>query len=351
MYSMEITLKTAEDAAQWDTLLARASYKTIFHTWKWLKIVEKHTGTKLYPLIGFKGTDPIGILPIFYQKKGFFKLVFSPPSRTALVYLGPLIIDYESMKQGKRESTLFEFLKAVDKFIFSELKGNYIRINSAPGLIDSRPFKWNGYKVRTSYTLAFDLTRSLDSIWEGFSKTLREEINRSIKKEISIELGSIEDLDFIYDLLTKRLEERGIRLNSEESTFHPTKPYLHDIASSFFPQNLKVFIVKYKGEKVGGLVVLFYGNKSTSLIGAPKIDIKGAYPNSVLQWEIIKWAKENGFRSFESLDSGYSQKLSTYKTQFNPTLSIWFSTTKYSSDAVRLARVLSKIAKNDYVSL
>src|SRR5271157_2170551 len=334
---MEVSLKIADDAKQWDTLLARASYRTIFHTWKWLKIVEKDTNTKLYPLIGFKGTDPIGIFPLFYQKKGFLKIVLSPPKQSA-PYLGPLIIDYESMKQGKRESTLFEFLKAVDHFIFSELKCTHSRIRSSSGLLDSRPFLWNGYEVEPMYTLILDLGKNLDDIWESFDKVLRKNINGTLKERVSVEEGSIEDLDFLHSSIIKRLKEKGFEQSKNKS-------YLYDIFKSFFPQNLRIFIAKYEGERVGGLLVTSYDNKVSALFGTPKITMKGIYPNDLIHWEAIKLAKENGFRYYELVDTGEFQRLCTYKSQFNPNLSVWFSATKYSSRSVKFIQKSYTLAR------
>ncbi len=348
MIPMTITLQIATNSEKWNGLLQKAPHRTIFHTWEWLKIVEKHTKTKLYPIIGFKGTNPIGIFPVFYQKKGFLKLVLSPPYKTALVYLGPLIIDYENMKQGRKESTLFELLTATDKFFVSNLKGNYIRITSAPGLLDSRPFIWEGYKVESLYTLDVDLNKNLDTIWESFDKVVRKNINNSLEKGVSIEEGSLQDLDRIYTLLTRRLENRGIQINTTESAFHPDKSYLHNIYKSFFPQNLRIFIAKYKGDTIGGLLVLCNYNKSLAWFGTPKIDIKNIYPNDLIHWEAIKWAKENGLSCYEIMDSGHSQQLCSYKSQFNPSPSIYFSCIKYSSNIAKVARVLyRKVRKSE----
>ena len=96
---------------EWSKLEENLQQGTIFHTWKWLKIVEKHTRSKLYPIIGVKGTAIIGFYPLFYQKTFLFRFVFSPPPRVAVPYLGPIIIDYDELKQDKKESTFIEFQK------------------------------------------------------------------------------------------------------------------------------------------------------------------------------------------------------------------------------------------------
>ncbi len=332
---MTITIKIAHDGTQWDDLLARAPFRTIFHTWEWLKIVEKHTKTKLYPIIGFKGTNPIGIFPVFYQKKGF-KLIFSPPSAASVLYLGPLIIDYEKMKQSKRELILFQFLKAVDDFIFSELKANYVRIRCSPGFLDSRPFRWIGYNVEPGYTLMIDLSKGLDAVWENFDKEPRRHIEMSSKEGVSVEEGSVEDLDFLHSSINRRFKEQGLESNVSKS-------YLYDLFESFFPQNLRIFIAKYKGEKIGGGAVLCYNNKVSAWFGTPRIDLKGISQTDLVHWESIKWAKENGFQYYELMDAGYDPRLSAYKSKFNPDLSVWFSATKHSSSMIEAAEKFYKL--------
>jgi hypothetical protein len=245
------------------------------------------------------------------------------------------------MKQGKRESTLFEFLKAVDKFIFSDLKCSFARIRSPPGLLDSRPFLWNGYDVEPCYTLLIDLSRSLDTIQKGFEKNLRSGINSS-GKAVSMEEGSVEDLDFLHSSLTKRLNEQGLELSISKS-------YLREIFDSFFPQNLKVFIVKYKGEKVGVEIIPFHGGRAYAWLGIVKTGLKGICSTDVLEWETIKWAKENGFQYYEFMDAGDEHRLSNYKSKFNPDLSIWFLATKYSSNRTHIAGKLYGLARKTRV--
>ncbi len=334
---MSMTLKIATDPNQWDKLLLKAPHRTIFHTWEWLKIVEKHTKTKLYPIIGFKGTNPIGIFPVFYQKKGFFRSVLSPPTGAGVLYLGPLIIDYENMKQGRKESTLFELLTATDKFIFSELNAKYIKIRSPPRLLDSRPFIWAGYTTDPAYTFTLNLTKNLDSLRDGFDKEFRRNIDRTLERGVSVEEGSMQDLDLLYSSVSRRLNRKGVGLNIP-------KDYLHELFQHFFPQNLRIFIAKYKGEKIGGIVLICYNNTVSAWIGSPKTDLPSIYPNDLIHWEAIKWAKRNGFKFYDIMDTGFDRNLSAYKMQLNPDLSIWFLATKYSSGASRMTGKLYGLA-------
>ena len=67
------------------------------------KITEKHTGSKLYPLMGVKNGVSVGVFPLFFQKKGPARMVFSPPPHAAIFYLGPAmawVIRYARKKGG-----------------------------------------------------------------------------------------------------------------------------------------------------------------------------------------------------------------------------------------------------------
>ena len=50
---VELEMANSNKAEMWDRLVVRSPHGAIFHTWKWLKIAEKHTNSKLYPIIGF----------------------------------------------------------------------------------------------------------------------------------------------------------------------------------------------------------------------------------------------------------------------------------------------------------
>ena len=43
---MEITIASDADQPLWDDIVVNSSEGTLFHTWKWLKIMEKHNSKK-----------------------------------------------------------------------------------------------------------------------------------------------------------------------------------------------------------------------------------------------------------------------------------------------------------------
>jgi len=337
---MEIELKIAKDEKEWDELVNRSPHGYIFHTWRWLKIVEKHTNSRLYPLIGMKGNTPIGIYPLFYFKKKGVKLALSPPPKSLLLYMGPALVDFEKMKQSRRESLLVEFQHAVDNFIASDLRCNYVRIRTPPGFIDTRPLRWSGYDVEPLYTYMIDLSKGVEHLWRGLSRKLRVSIERAKREGVSVESGDKEDLEFLRTSLYARFEEQGLKPSKDYY-----KDYLSELYDAFYPQNMKIFIAKYKGERMGGLVVLCYKSWSALWIGVPKTNLRGIYPNDLAQWEAIRWACSHGLRVYEEIDAGDDPRLRHFKAKFNPEPAIWFSAVKYSSP---LFKVLEKATRFIY---
>lgn len=337
--TIEIKIASEKEAEEWDKLVDSSPHGTIFHTWKWLKIAEKHTNSKLYPIIGYKGTTPIGIFPLFYQKKVFLKMVFSPPPHTAIPSLGPALVDYDKLKQSKKETNFVEFQKQVDEFINEELKANYIYSSLSPGLLDPRPFKWTGYEVEPAYGYIMDLSNGVEYLWQkNCDRKLRQDIDRARRREISVEEGGKEELEVIYGLMVDRYAE-------QDRIVTVPKDYLLELYDSF-SGSLKIFVAKYEGEIVTGLIDVYYKDGIASWVGNPRPRVKmSPSPNDLLNWEAIKYACEHGFKYYETIGAAGDERLHGYYSKFNPELLVQFSVKRYSYIAKGLETSYVKILK------
>jgi hypothetical protein len=341
---MVLTLKILEIANEkvWDDLVYSSPHGTIFHTISWLKLASVQSNAELHPIMLYKGTQLVAVYPIFIQKQGTIKVALSPPSRSYMLYLGPVIADYDTLKQDKKESTYIQIQEEVDKYIFETQGCRYARIRSSPGIYDSRPLSWSGYTVNPFYTYRIDLTKGIDYVWEQFDRKLRVEINKAVRDGVTIRTGDVEDLGFIYDSLYKRYEEQGKRPIDY-------KQYLDAIYNTFYPNNLKIFVAEYKGQKIGGTINLYFKNIMYLWVGIPKSDLVGISPNALVQWEAIKWACTNGLEYYEEMDSGDDPRLRYFKSKYNPDLLIWFGAIKYSSFMYKAGEKLFHVIKNKVI--
>jgi lipid II:glycine glycyltransferase (peptidoglycan interpeptide bridge formation enzyme) len=323
---MVFTIKILENSNEktWDDLVLSSSHGTIFHTVNWLRLVQRQTNSEFLPLMFYKGTQLIAIYPVFIVNQGPIKIALSPPSRSYTLYLGPVIADFETLKQDKKESTYMQIQQEMDTYIFETKRCKYARIRSSPGLYDSRPLRWLGYTVESLYTYRIDLTKGIDSIWEQFDKSVRRMVTQSERAGMTVRTGDKEDLDFIHDSMYKRYIEQGIKPSDY-------KEYLHTIYQKFYPENLKIFVAEFNGQKISGCIYLCFNNILYFWVGLPKPEQGGLSPNDLISWEAIKWAQTNGLKYYELMDAGDDPRLRHFKSKYNPELVIWYEATKYSS--------------------
>jgi len=334
---MSIVIRTADEDQQkeWDDVVMSSSHGTLFHTWKWLNIVRKHTSSRFLPLMAYKGTQLVAIYPFFIQKRGIFKLAFSPPPQSYLLYLGPVIRDFDTLKQDKKESMLSDLQEASDAFLFSELDCKYVRIRSSPGIYDSRFFTWAGFSVEPQYTYRINLTGGIDAVWNNFDRKLRVDINKAVRENVEVRQGDYEDLLALAELLSRRFREQGFKTTDYRN-------YLIDLYNEFHPETFKIFIAYHNGERAGGMISLCFKHIMYLWIGVPKSKIPGISPNDLVQWEAIKWASENRYEFYEEMDGG-DRRLRGFKAKYNPELSIWYTAVKYKSSYYRWIEKISRL--------
>jgi len=330
--TFEIRVANSQDAKEWDEINAKSPHGTLFHQWEWLKITEKHTQTSLYPLIGIKGSTPIGIFPLFFQKKGPIRMVFSPPPHAALFYLGPVLAGYDTLKQEKREINYIGFQNSVEHFITHELKAQYISISLPPGLQDPRPFTWSGYSFEPQYDYIIDLSIGIDSLLQTLDKRGRQNLTHAKKRGMSVELGGKKEYEKILDLMEIRYIQQGKNVTV-------SREYFLDLYK-VYKNNLKIFVAKVDGEIVTGSIDLQYRDTHYSWIGNPKPKKQIApSPNDLLIWESVRYACEQGFRYYVTMNAAGDKRLhSYYASKFDPELKAHLSVKKKTN----LAGLLEK---------
>jgi len=337
--TVEIHIAHNEDAKEWDTIVSKSPHGTLFHTWKWLKIAEKHTQTQLYPLLGKKYGIPFGVFPLFFQKKGTVRMVFSPPPHAALFYLGPVLVGYNILIQEKWEKLYYDFQNSVENFIKNELKANFVSISLSPPLQDPRPFSWSGYNVEPNYDYAVDLSKGFDYLYSSLDRKQRSDLKRAKGKGMTVEIGLKKDFETILDLM-------DIRYTQQAKIITASRDYFLDLYD-VYKDNLKIFVVKYEGEIITGTIDLEYRDTLYCWIGNPKpINPISPSPNDLLISECVRYASENGLKYHTTFGAAGNERLHTYyASKFNPELLFRYTATRKSFLATILQKGYTNVLK------
>ncbi|WP_042705934.1 GNAT family N-acetyltransferase [Methanomicrobium mobile] len=324
MSTVTIKILNENEKERWDDIVKRSPHSTPVHLYDWLKIIETYTNTKLYLFVGYIGDEIVAAIPLFYSKKHFFKILSSPPANVVIQNLGLIIPEYNSLKQDKREYYFREFMTEFNKYLAKTIKPDVVSIVTPPGLVDARPYNWNNYIVTPKYNYVCDIS-DLEIVWKNFKKTLRKNIEKASKLKFSIEEGDIYEYIKIYEFVVKRLSDQG------RDATTPCE-YFRSLYQTISKDTLKNFVAKLDGEVVTGIIVFGYHEKISIWVGATQVNMPGLYPVDLLQWEIIKWASDHGYKYCEILGAN-TQSISYFKSRYNFDLEIYYSAEYYGLKA------------------
>ena len=146
--------------------------------------------------------------------------------------------------------------------------------------------------VAPTATLLVDLGPDLDDIFAGLSKSARKHVRRGLRHGVAVREGTAADLGVFHDLVTATARRHG---------FSPyPRGYFEAMWQAFHPAgHLRLFFADYEGAALSGHMVIPFGETLLSKVVAWSGTHPTVYPNEVLEWHVIEWAKQHGFAYYD----------------------------------------------------
>lgn len=287
---------------------------TVFHTDDVLTTLAEHGGGRLHRLVGKKGQEIRGLFPVFEIRRGPVSTVFSPPPRMGVPNMGPVLLNYEKLKQRKFDRTNRQFVEEALEWIRETIGPKYTRIEAVTDYIDTRPFQWNDFEVTPRHTYEIDLTGGEEAVISQFRGGLRSNIQGC---EVNYEVfeGDEDDVTYILRNVAERFEEQG-------KSYDIDVPYVTDLYRAVPKRRMRPYVGTIEGERVAGIVALEFGERVYFWQGGWKPDTKIPI-NDLLHWHIICEAIDRGVETYD-LTGANTHRLSRYKAKFNPELSPYY---------------------------
>ena len=154
-------------------------------------------------------------------------------------------------------------------------------------------FEKAGKQVQPRATFILDLDRDLDEIMKSFEEKTRYNIRLAEKKSVTVkEDVSSEGIDIFNDLYRETARRDNFLV-------HPAGYYLK-LREIMFPAGLGTnFIAYYEDKPIAAVIIFAFGRKIWYMYGASASEYRNVMPNHLLHWEVIKWAKEKGFKEYD----------------------------------------------------
>ena len=143
-------------------------------------------------------------------------------------------------------------------------------------------------------TFVLDLTPSLDELRKNLDAKWRNKLTQSEKKGLKVTTGTgIDQYGTFCRMYNEMFKRKAFETTVDVEEFGRTQESLPET------QRMRILICEQTGVPAAGIVASAMGDSGIYLLGATSDDglnSKGAY---LLQWTMIQWLKENGFKSYD----------------------------------------------------
>jgi len=308
--------------SEWDAALPAEGIEP-FHTTEALEVMDSHWAGEVRLFGGFKGHEPIGLLPVFVRHHPLGRLISSPPVGFGIGRLGPVLMP-TSPKQRKRESVNKRFVRSVVETLDATDQLTLFRMVGRTTYGDPRPFKWDGFDTTPEFTYQLDVdSQTADAVLESFSRDLRNDIRNRDEAGVTIRSGEDGDVRNIYEAMMDRYREQG-------RTQPVSREFIEDLLAAV-GDRARVYVAESdSGRFLSGMIVLYTDTTAYNWKGGTKpteIDTSVSV-NNLLHWKIIEDIIEDpDLESTSTYDfyTANNERLSRYKSSFNGSLATYYT--------------------------
>ena len=256
---------------KWNGIVNHNNSK-IYHLYEWGTLLNEVHGHELIYL-----EDDNGVFPLAYVKSYIFgnRLISLPFAD----YGGPVTNDKETA----------DILVTRTEDAAEELDVDFIEIRSP----DEKYFnilEKHGFVRRDDYfTFILPLDRKVEDLWKVIGRKNRNMVRKAEKNVVEIvEAKNKNDLRIFYTLYLKTMKKLG----------SPPQPYkfFETIWDFFYPKNLIIPLGMWNDKYIGGSLFFLHKNTIHHAYNCSLKEYLGLGQNNLMQWYIIKWGNENGFK-------------------------------------------------------
>ena len=286
----QVKLYEAGDDERWDSFVLEHPEASFFHLTGWKRVVEKTFGHVARYFYVERDGKITGIAPIFECSNWLIGRCFISVPLGA--YGGIVAEDAESEQALLHESKRMAQSASAEYLEFRRRDG---------GLYDG--FHENTLYVTFNTPLVPDPAANLKRL----PKDTRYMIRKAEKGGLRVRLG-MDQLATFYELFAQSMHRLGTPVFSRN--------LFRNIADEF-AKNSQLMVVYDREKAVAGVLSFFFRDTILPYYAGATPEATRLAANNFMYWELIKWAGEHGFQSFDFGRSKKGTGAFAFKSQWN----------------------------------
>lgn len=285
-----LVARSVDSAEKWHAYLQTFPNAHPLQTWAWAEI-KTRWGWTMHPTVWLLNGEPQAAAmllrrPIPYTPFGFF---YAPK--------GP-ILDYANEPLRQAIFLRLQTMARHDRAMFIKIDPDVVKATgeSAEPValgqtiiqeLSERGWRYSAEQIQFRNTVVLDLSLSEDQLLGNMKPKTRYNIRLAEKKEVTVRVGSSADFDQIAEMYSTTSDRNQFAIR-------PTLYYL-DVWHTFQRAGmLQLLIAEYEGVPLAAVVLIKFGRIALYMYGASIEHERQRMPTYLLQWEAIRWAKEQG---------------------------------------------------------
>ena len=270
----------------------------IYQTITYAKLQEKCLNMESEFLLAIKDSKIVGQLVVTYgprfakylnKRKKWFDF-FSKHFKIYTFIRGPIIID----KKLKKEvySSFLDYLDNNKKSCFMA-QDISLPIEEEESIY--KLFYEKGFYSDPWGTVIIDIPKSEEDLFSSISRNQRRQIKKALQIGLKVkEAKTKKDYNKVIKIINEISQQNKIFAHSNE--------YYHSLFEIFNSTNsIKTFYIEYKKKLIATASVYLTGKKTArALVGHTEYSLQEKIPGmSFIEWFVIKWAKDNGYKNYD----------------------------------------------------
>lgn len=278
-----VTEAAVIDNEQWERFVYEHPQGNVFQT---PQIYHAYCTTKNYqPIVVacYDGDSLVGILLAVVQKE--YKGILGKLSARSIIWGGPLVRDNDL---SILEELINEYNQTIkEQAIYTQIR-NILSMEWAKDQLQKL-----GYKYEDHLNILIDLNKSEEDLWKEVHSKRKNEIRRAEKEGTSFTVFTdVDSLEKCWPILSDVYQRARLPL-PDISLF---KGLLNLKEGN---SHLKIFTAWNNGKIIGTLFALYWRERVLDWYAGAYKEHLPKYPNDLLPWEAILWAKRNSFKTFD----------------------------------------------------
>ncbi len=158
--------------------------------------------------------------------------------------------------------------------------------------LEQRGWRFSTEQIQFRNTVELDLTLPEDELLAGMKSKTRYNIRLAGRKGVTVRKGTADD----FPLFASMYQETAQR---DQFTIRPIEYYL-DAWNAFYQAGMALpLIAEYEEQPLAALIVIREADRAIYMYGASTNRERKRMPNYLLQWEAIRWAKNQSCTTYD----------------------------------------------------